>query len=175
MIGEVASTEQGGSKGDWIQEALSSVPAEYSKVGALLWFEKYDDGMDWPIESSSAATSAFANAIQNPVYRGNSYGNLRGRADPSRPVIPGSVGAGPYTCAFALDAERAQNTLIHSLVRRRTAAVAALVGLALTCLAMPSASPASRLNPARQRPAANTAQGARRSGTATGAPGSATS
>jgi hypothetical protein len=76
VIGEVGSTEQGGSKGQWIEEALTSVPSEYSKVGALLWFEKYDDGMDWPIESSAAATSAFASTIQNPVYRGNDYANL---------------------------------------------------------------------------------------------------
>ena len=83
VIGEIASTEQGGSKGDWIQEALTSIPAEYSKVGALLWFEKYDDGMDWPIESSAAATSAFASAIQNPIYKGNSYANLGGGPIPA--------------------------------------------------------------------------------------------
>jgi Glycosyl hydrolase family 26 len=76
VISEVASSEQGGSKAAWIEEALSAVPAEYSKVGALLWFEKYEDGMDWPIESSASATSAFASGIQNPIYRGNSYSNL---------------------------------------------------------------------------------------------------
>jgi mannan endo-1,4-beta-mannosidase len=76
VIAEVSSSEQGGSKAAWIDEALSSIPAQYSKVGALLWFEKYDSGMDWPIETSSAATSAFASAIQNPIYQGNSYSNL---------------------------------------------------------------------------------------------------
>jgi len=76
VIGEMGSTESGGSKAAWIQEALSAVPAEYPKVRALLYFEKYDSGMDWPIESSASATSAFAAGIQNSLYLGNSFGNI---------------------------------------------------------------------------------------------------
>ncbi|HEY2333813.1 MAG TPA: glycosyl hydrolase, partial [Solirubrobacterales bacterium] len=75
-ISEIGSSEDGGSKAAWIENALSSIPAKYPKVGALLWFEKYDDGMDWPIETSTSATSSFASGIQNPVYRGNSYADL---------------------------------------------------------------------------------------------------
>ncbi len=76
VIGEMGSTESGGSKADWIQEALSEVPSEFPKVRGLLWFEKYEDGMDWPIESSAAATSAFASGIQNPIYLGNEFGSI---------------------------------------------------------------------------------------------------
>jgi hypothetical protein len=76
VIGEMGSSEYGGSKSAWIEEALDSVPANYPKVRALLWFEKYDDGMDWPIESSKSATSAFSAGIQNPAFRGNSYSSL---------------------------------------------------------------------------------------------------
>ena len=75
-IGEVGSSEYGGSKSAWISEALSSTPTKYPQVRALLWFEKYDDGMDWPIETSTSATSAFATGIQSPVYQGNTYANL---------------------------------------------------------------------------------------------------
>ena len=78
VIGEMGSTEYGGSKADWIKEALSEVPANYPKIRGLLWFEKYDSGMDWPIESSSSATSAFAAGIQNPAYVGNDYSSLGG-------------------------------------------------------------------------------------------------
>ena len=85
MIGEVGSTEYGGSKATWISEMLSGLPTEYPKIRGLLWFDKYDDGMDWPIETSSSATSAFATGIQNPSYRDNSYANL-GRARSSRPA-----------------------------------------------------------------------------------------
>ena len=82
VIAELGSTEYGGSKGAWIEDALSSVASEYPQVGALLWFEKFDDGMDWPIETSSSATSAFAAGIQNPAFRANSYADLGASAIP---------------------------------------------------------------------------------------------
>ena len=68
MIGEVASSEYGGSKATWIKEMLSEVPTEYPKIRALLWFDKFDSSMDWPIETSSTATSAFAAGVRNSAY-----------------------------------------------------------------------------------------------------------
>ncbi len=90
VIGEIGSTEYGGSKADWIGEALSRLPTNYPKLRGLLWFEKFDDGMDWPIETSSSATSAFASGIQNPSYLGNSFAGL-GRARSSRPAEPSAA------------------------------------------------------------------------------------
>jgi hypothetical protein len=78
MLGEFGSTELGGSKADWIGDALARIPAEYPQVRAALWFDKFDDGMDWPIETSSAATGAFAAGIQSPLYVGANYGGLAG-------------------------------------------------------------------------------------------------
>jgi hypothetical protein len=76
IVGEVGSTEYGGSKATWIREMLETVPTNYPKIRGLLWFDKYEGGMDWPIESSTSATSAFASGIQNPIYTGNSYGDI---------------------------------------------------------------------------------------------------
>jgi beta-mannanase len=76
MIGEVASSEYGGSKATWIKEMLTQVPTEYPKIRALLWFDKYDSSMDWPIETSSSATNAFAEGIQNPAYLGNTFSSI---------------------------------------------------------------------------------------------------
>jgi hypothetical protein len=81
-IAELGSSEQGGSKSEWIEDALDSVASDYPKVRALLWFEKFDDGMDWPIESSSAATAAFAEGIGDPVFEGSPAG------DPAAGPIP---------------------------------------------------------------------------------------
>jgi hypothetical protein len=78
MIGEVASTEYGGSKAAWIKDMLARVPAEYPKIRALIYFDKYDTNMDWPIETSTSALSAFAEGIQDPVYLGNSFSGLSG-------------------------------------------------------------------------------------------------
>jgi len=76
IIGETASSESGGSKAAWITDMLSKIPTEYPKIRGLLWFERYDDGMDWPIETSSTATSAFAAGIQNPAYASNTFASL---------------------------------------------------------------------------------------------------
>jgi beta-mannanase len=76
MIGEVASSEYGGSKASWIKDMLARIPGEYPKIRALLYFDKYDSSMDWPIESSSTAINAFAEGIQNPAYVGNTFSNL---------------------------------------------------------------------------------------------------
>jgi len=76
LIGEMGSTEKGGSKASWISEALAEIPTAFPKIRAMLWFDTFDDGMDWPIETSSSATSAFAGGIQNPAYQSNTYANL---------------------------------------------------------------------------------------------------
>ena len=80
MLGEFGSSEHGGSKADWIRDALARIPAEYPQVRAALWFDKFDDNMDWPIETSTSATAAFGEGIRNPVYVGASYGGLAGGA-----------------------------------------------------------------------------------------------
>jgi hypothetical protein len=87
LISEMGSTEYGGSKAGWIQDVLAKIPAGYPKIGGLLWFDTYIEGMDWPIESSAAATSAFAEGIGNPAYADNAYGGLTDNsiAPPSRP------------------------------------------------------------------------------------------
>jgi hypothetical protein len=68
LIGEMGSTEQGGSKAQWIEEALTAIPTYYSQIRGMLWFDTYDDGMDWPIETSASSADAFAAAIQSPAY-----------------------------------------------------------------------------------------------------------
>lgn len=72
MIGETASTEVGGSKGEWITDALNQIPVSFPKIKALVWFNwndvKKTGRMDWPIESSEAAKSAFAAGIASSNY-----------------------------------------------------------------------------------------------------------
>jgi mannan endo-1,4-beta-mannosidase len=78
LIGEIGSTEFGGSKANWISTALTEIPTAYPKIRGLLWFDTFDDGMDWPIESSSSATSAFAAGIESPAYATSAYAGLSG-------------------------------------------------------------------------------------------------
>jgi hypothetical protein len=52
------------------------VPTAYPKIRGLLYFEKYDSNMDWPIETSSSASSAFKAGIGSSAYTTNQYGAL---------------------------------------------------------------------------------------------------
>src|SRR6476646_8353962 len=68
VLGDIASTEQGGSKAQWIADMLRDLPTEYPKVRGLVWFDKFENGMDWPIETSQSAIEAFATGIRAPRF-----------------------------------------------------------------------------------------------------------
>jgi len=75
MIGETASTEVGGNKGQWVTNALTrEIPLTFPNIKALVWFnwniKKGVSGqrMDWPIESSATSEAAFAQAIGHSYY-----------------------------------------------------------------------------------------------------------
>jgi hypothetical protein len=83
FVGETASDDRGGSKSAWIRNLLQVVPSHYRRIRGLLWYDEPDQSMHWPIESSKAATNAFAKGISRAVYRQNSYGEL-----PAGPIAP---------------------------------------------------------------------------------------
>ncbi len=78
IIGETGSTEAGGSKAAWITDMFASLETSFPAIRGLLWFNKFDDGMDWPIETSSSATAAFKAGIASPRFKANSYAQLDG-------------------------------------------------------------------------------------------------
>ncbi len=84
VIGEVGSTEYGGSKATWISEMLRDIPTEYPAIRGLLWFDKFVPGedMDWQLDSSASATAAFAAGIQSSSYVGSQYAGLGAGAIP---------------------------------------------------------------------------------------------
>ena len=73
MIGETASSEHGGSKAQWIRDALSvELPVNFRRIKALVWFNAKDKG-DWQIETSRAATAAFRAGIRSKFYAANNF------------------------------------------------------------------------------------------------------
>ncbi|HXF30054.1 MAG TPA: glycosyl hydrolase [Solirubrobacterales bacterium] len=68
LLGEVATSEHGGSKAGWISDMFARLPTAYAQVRGLMWFDYYDQGNDWPIETSTSATEAFAAGIGDPRY-----------------------------------------------------------------------------------------------------------
>jgi hypothetical protein len=73
LLAEVAASEHGGSKAKWIEEMFAELPSAYPQVRGLMWFDYYDQGNDWPIETSTAATEAFATGIGNALYLTNTF------------------------------------------------------------------------------------------------------
>jgi len=83
MLGEVACTEYGGNKASWLTDMFAKLPTSYPKVKALVWFNKPSEGMDWPIESSASAQTAFAKGISASTFVANTLGSLA-----SSPIPP---------------------------------------------------------------------------------------
>jgi len=104
MIAETSSSESGGSKADWIRDALTvELPQNFPLVKAVVWFNWNADGMDWVIESSATTQQAFADSIALPYYAANEFAALEGGLiRPPRPcTVLGrqSVGRVPVTRA----------------------------------------------------------------------------
>jgi hypothetical protein len=77
MIGEIAASESGGSKSAWTADMLNlQLPQRYPRIKGFLWMEQYADGMDWPIETSPAAQTAFATGVQSSYYAANTFGSV---------------------------------------------------------------------------------------------------
>jgi mannan endo-1,4-beta-mannosidase len=73
VIAETASTEGGGDKAAWIAAMFRDLPRRFPKVRALVWYDRRDGGSsprtDWPLDSSKAATEAFADGVSADRYR----------------------------------------------------------------------------------------------------------
>jgi hypothetical protein len=69
IVGEVGSTESGGSKARWIKAMFAALPTRFPRVHGLLWFDKYAKGpgghSDWPLETSRSASRAFTDGIRS--------------------------------------------------------------------------------------------------------------
>jgi hypothetical protein len=87
MIGEVASSENGGSKAAWIADMFAEIARSYRRIGAVVWFDAAESEFDWPLETSSTSVAAFATAIHGPRYTGSSFAHLA--TDPVRPPPKG--------------------------------------------------------------------------------------
>jgi hypothetical protein len=80
MIGEFGSVEEGGSKADWLTDALTTqLPGQYARVRAAVYFNWPFDGVDWRVETSQAASNAWRAGLGSSYYAPNNYGSITGR------------------------------------------------------------------------------------------------
>lgn len=70
IITETASSETGGSKAAWIEEAfLRTVPQQMPRVQAVVWFDATKE-RDWPIDTSQSSLNAYRNVVASTLYGG---------------------------------------------------------------------------------------------------------
>lgn len=92
LIGEVGSTEHGGSKALWIRNMFGALATRFRHVHGLLWYDVYGgtgkNASDWPIETSRSSSSAFSRGIGRTLARvcgglsGGTKAQCLGRATP---------------------------------------------------------------------------------------------
>jgi mannan endo-1,4-beta-mannosidase len=80
MMAETASIEAGDGgtkKAAWIKDALTTqIPINFPKIKAVVWMNWAVNGQTYPIQSSQAATDAWANWIGSTKYAANRYASL---------------------------------------------------------------------------------------------------
>lgn len=67
IIGEFASTEEGGDKAAWITDAFQKIRTDYPQIRAIIWFHISKE-TDWRINSSDAALEAYRNAVADDYW-----------------------------------------------------------------------------------------------------------
>ena len=70
IISETASSEVGGSKAAWIEEAFfTTIPQQMPRVSAVIWFNE-DKERDWPVDSSQSSLAAYRKVVASSLYGG---------------------------------------------------------------------------------------------------------
>ncbi len=67
VLTEVGATEVGGNKPAWITSLFQGL-ADNPDIIGFVWFDHSVNGTDWRIESSTAATDAFATGVASPSF-----------------------------------------------------------------------------------------------------------
>lgn len=64
LITELASTESGGNKAQWITEMFYDISSSFGQIAGIYWFN-INKETDWRIDSSNSSFRAFAQALGN--------------------------------------------------------------------------------------------------------------
>jgi hypothetical protein len=83
VLAEMASTGKGRAKAKWIHNMFKELRTNFRRIRGLIWFDQIDRGVNWPLETSPAAASAFAKGVDGRGFRGN--GQAAVVASPIRP------------------------------------------------------------------------------------------
>jgi mannan endo-1,4-beta-mannosidase len=142
MLAETASVEAGDGgtkKAAWIKDALTTqIPINFPKIKAIVWMNWAVNGKTYPIQSSLAATNAWAAAIGSTKYAANLYARLSTSPIP----VPAAALTGASEIPEASPTE-AQATLGTSPTAVPATLAASPAPVPATLEASPTAAPAT--------------------------------
>jgi hypothetical protein len=116
IITETSSSEAGGDKAAWIREGfLSTIPQEFPRVAAVVWFNKSQEG-DWRIDSSTGALEAFREVANCSVYGGPNTCSAGADAGDEEPEV--DVSSIHVTPRVAAPDAKPRGTVSFRLTRR---------------------------------------------------------
>ncbi|WP_189001252.1 glycoside hydrolase family 26 protein [Deinococcus roseus] len=87
IIGEFASSEVGGDKGQWILNMFSDLPRLFPQIKAIVWFDIQKEE-DWRIDSSHNSFERLALGLRSKDIRGNGAALLKVPASIVPPLPP---------------------------------------------------------------------------------------
>jgi hypothetical protein len=93
VLGELASSEFGGSKSAWIRSTLSRLPSHYPRIRGFVWLD-VKDSEDWRVETSGSSKAAFVQCIAGNAFAPNLYANLA-----ATPIPPPAGSGGRVPCS----------------------------------------------------------------------------
>ncbi len=68
IIGEVSSVDgRGGSRAQWIAHMFAALPRLFPQIRGLVWFDRNDGGMGWPLYPGTVALHAFAAGLASAL------------------------------------------------------------------------------------------------------------
>ena len=73
VLAEVASTGGERAKAAWINGMFKLLATKYRRIRGLIWFDRVDRGIGWPLENSPKVLSAFARGIRHWTFKSNGY------------------------------------------------------------------------------------------------------
>jgi hypothetical protein len=71
IVAETASNGPGRAKAKWIREMFEALHTDLRRIRGLIWYDQFDRGLNWPIETSAAGARAFANGIDGRDFKAN--------------------------------------------------------------------------------------------------------
>ncbi|MBS1675914.1 MAG: hypothetical protein JST08_00870 [Actinobacteria bacterium] len=76
VLGELASNDPARRKAGWIRQMFKSISTNYPAVRGLVWFERFDRDLRWPVETGRGPTRAFRLGLRASPFVTNQFSQL---------------------------------------------------------------------------------------------------